>query len=255
MTSTTEGTAEVKQAIRGKCAEGLETLKLEWARYELARQWIDACELCHGWIMIIDTRDVFFQAHPFIDLPSSADLIFVEEISPQTCPINDPDRSFVAGNPRSYSHVNPCYGNDAVIPYKSRPVLNSGTVLGTRAGIARFLRVLIHEFHENNGKSNTACRSPSTTDQWTMNYLYYHGKFGFYDRTMTMPWGHGPVLTAGKACMSKDRRPGAADIVPRDSLGRLLNLHDRRVAPVIHQYDRCHQWIEPYLAQLYPNMY
>ena len=42
--------------IRGKCAKGLEFLKLEWARYELARQWLEQCDRCTGWGLIIDTR-------------------------------------------------------------------------------------------------------------------------------------------------------------------------------------------------------
>lgn len=42
--------------IRGKCARGLEFLKLEWARYELARQWLENCFACDGWGLIIDTR-------------------------------------------------------------------------------------------------------------------------------------------------------------------------------------------------------
>ena len=73
----------------------------------------------------------------------------------------------------------------------------------------RFLGVLVTEFHKNNKKENLKCRSPSTTDQWTMNWyihprciaeigvilihsfrrLYYNGYFGEPSRTKTIPWG------------------------------------------------------------------
>ena len=88
------------------------------------------------------------------------------------------------------------------------------------------------------------CRSPHTTDQWTMNYLYYNGYFGDNAKTITLPWGMGPVLTVGKACMTKDRKTGATDLVPRNHEGFLLNLYDNnKIAPIIHQFDRCEKWI------------
>ena len=50
--------------IRGKCSKDLPNLKLEWGRYEMARRWLEECKECIGWSMIIDTRDIFFQADP-----------------------------------------------------------------------------------------------------------------------------------------------------------------------------------------------
>ena len=37
-----------------------------------------------------------------------ADLLFIEEISPYSSPLNDTTRAFVAGNFRSQRHVVPC---------------------------------------------------------------------------------------------------------------------------------------------------
>jgi len=80
--------------------------------------------------------------------------------------------------------------------YGERPVLNSGTVLGTRKGLRRFLDVLVGEFMANKVKLKGKCQSVS--DQWTMNWLYYNGRFGQFQSTATIPWGFGPIMTAGK---------------------------------------------------------
>ena len=193
---------EVKGNIRGKCSRGLERLKLEWGRFEMCRQWLTVCTTCTGWTMVMDTRDVFFQATPFAALGDAAsspkDLYFVEEIAPHTSPDANPVRSFIAGNFRNRAHTVPCYGKEHYEMYSQRPVLCSGTVLGTRAGMLRFLSVFVDEFYENNAKANIKCRSPITTDQWTMNWLYYNGAFGHFDTTASLPWGTGPVQTVGK---------------------------------------------------------
>ena len=246
--------------MRGRCVKGLEHLKIEMARFELARQWLHACPNCDGWALVMDTRDVIFQSDPLAALgdPSTAfvNLLFIEEISPHTSPIKDPRRSFVAGNSRSNAHTTPCYGHSTFDTYAQRPVLNSGTVIGTRAGIQRFLSVLVDEFTQKATRSpNKKCRSPFTTDQWTMNWLYYNGRFGEVARTATMPWGLGPVLTLGKACVGADRRMGASDIVqpqqPRGGGGGgglwILNRFTGQPAAVVHQWDRCGEWVREWM--------
>ena len=243
-----ENVEKVKGTIRGKCSKGLENLKLEWGRYEMARQWLHDCSNCTGWNLVMDTRDVFFQENPFHGLgdplTSVVNLYFSEELSPNTSVDSNPIRSFVAGNTRNYQHIVPCYGAENYKPYSNRAVLCSGTIIGNRIGVNRFLDVLVHEFYKNNEKSNTKCRSPCTTDQWTMNYLYYNGYFGDNGHTATIPWGMGNVLTVGKACMTSERKTGAKDLIPRNHEGFLLNLYDNnKIAPVIHQFDRCGQWI------------
>ena len=182
------------------------------ARFELARQWLQACQTCTGWSMVMDTRDSFFQADPLLALgaadTAAVDLLFVEEIAPHTSPSDDPRRSFVAGNARNDAHTLGCYGPEKYRFYAERPVLCSGTIIGTRAGMRRFLSVLVDEFHSQTRRKNRKCRSPSTTDQWTMNWLYYNGRFGHIERTTTLPWGMGPVLTVGKACIDSKKKTG-----------------------------------------------
>lgn len=258
-----DGVAETSNGVRAKCSRGLEDLKLEWGRYEMARRWLRACEGCTGWSMVIDTRDIFFQADPFSGLgdPNVAehDLLFVEEIAKYTNPKpHEAHRAVDIGESRRFvSHVLPCYGSDAVRPgdLADRPMLCSGTVLGTRDGMHRFLSVLVDEFQTNNGRG-AKCRSPATTDQWTMNHLYYSGRFGRVERTRTVPWGTGPVLTVGKPCVnSKDEenKSGKKDLMALDGDGDglVLNRYESeesptRVAPALHQWDRCAAWINPW---------
>jgi len=263
-----------KNAVRAKCSRGLEDFKLEWGRFEMARRWLNACESCTGWSMVIDTRDIFFQADPFASLgdpttttteavSSRSDLLFVEEIAKYSNTMLMPEMSHRAVNlgesGRYKIHVNPCYGKEKVRAHElmDRPMLCSGTVIGTRDGIHRFLSVLVDEFRINNAKG-PLCRSPTTTDQWTMNYLYYKGKFGFVRHTKTLPWGTGPVLTVGKPCVNsaigKNGNSQNDMIVFDEDSGLILNPHERegniaRVAPTLHQWDRCRKWINPWFRE------
>jgi hypothetical protein len=254
---------DTSNKVRSVCSKGLEELKLEWGRYEMARRWLRACQTCTGWSMVIDTRDIFFQRDPFASLGNadgaSHNLLFVEEIASYTNTLpNRPHRAVNIGQSMRYkNHVEPCYGKASVKAYEliQRPMLCSGTVLGTRDGIHRFLTVLVEEFGKNNAKG-PLCRSPATTDQWTMNYLYYKGKFGFTQQTKTLPWGTGPVLTVGKPCVNSELRDGKSqkDMMEFGSDGLILNPHEpngsaARVAPALHQWDRCNGWMRPWFEQ------
>jgi len=273
-TTATDGET-TKNTVRAKCSRGLRDLKLEWGRYEMARRWLYHCSTCTGWAMVLDTRDVFFQSNPFSTLPiilgssnsnttTKHDLLFVEEIASYTNTI--PEQSHRATNigqsHRYIYHTEPCYGKESVRANKllDRPMLCSGTVLGTRAGMHRFLSVLVNEFYANNKKPNQKCHSPGTTDQWTMNHLYYNGRFGYMHTTKTLPWGTGPVLTIGTPCVNSallgtKTKTSQKDMIQFHPLsGLILNPHekedsDTRIAPTLHQYDRCHDWIVPWFQE------
>ena len=259
-----------KNKVRAKCSRGLQDLKLEWGRYEMARRWLYHCSTCTGWAMVLDTRDVLFQSNPFTALMGNNkmkhDLLFVEEIASYTNTI--PEQSHRATNigqsHRYIYHTEPCYGKESVQANKlrNRPMLCSGTVLGTRAGMHRFLSVLVNEFYTNNKKMNKKCHLPGTTDQWTMNHLYYNGRFGYIHTTKTLPWGTGPVLTIGTPCVNsalvsstKKKKTSQKDMIQFHPVsGLILNPHekedsDTRIAPTLHQYDRCHDWIVPWFQE------
>lgn len=252
---------DTSNTVRSVCSEGLTDLKLEWGRYEMARRWLYACKTCTGWSMVIDTRDIFFQRDPFTSLGKAEDavhnLLFVEEVSSFTNTLPEsPHRAVNIGQSLRYkNHVEPCYGKAKVKAHEliQRPMLCSGTVIGTREGIHRFLSVLVDEFHKNNAKG-PMCRSPVTTDQWTMNYLYYKGMFGYVGQTKTLPWGTGPVLTVGKPCVNSALKDGQSqkDMMEFDANDFILNPHEpdeslARIAPALHQWDRCRGWIRPWM--------
>lgn len=279
-----------KDAVRTKCAKGYEQLTLEWGRFEMARRWLHACDQCTGWNLVMDTRDVFFQAHPFASLPSAtkvdgantdsnndnderysdgiADLLFIEEIAAHSSPVAESHRYFQLDNPRYSSRTVPCYGRNHMRRFAHRPVLCSGTIVGTRNGMHRFLSVLVDEFNSNNRGQKGACKNSvrGLTDQWTMNYLYYTGRFGDYSRTKSVPWGSGPVMTIGKPCINNALRPNIRhsqkdliDFQGDGELGFILNNYEEaqskaRIAPVVHQYDRCHKWIQKWFRH-HPELF
>lgn len=105
-----------------------------------------------------------------------------------------------------------------------------------------FLSVLVDEFYANHKKSNPKCRSSHNTDQWTIDYLYYTGRFGYYERTKTIPWGIGPVNTIGRPCY-KDGQHSQDGMTIFDQNGMILNIHEpedspARIAPSVHKYGR-----------------
>ena len=274
-----------RDAVRRKCGKGYERLTLEWGRFEMTRQWLHACKECTGWNLVMDTRDIFFQAHPFASLPSAlevdgignkgndnengnevANLLFIEEIAAHSSPVPEPHRYFQLGNPRYRGRTTPCYGRNHMEKFAHRPVLCSGTIIGTRNGMHRFLSVLVDEFNSNSRGQKGACKNPLLTDQWTMNYLYYIGRFGDYTRTRTVPWGSGPVLTIGKPCINSALRPNIThsqmDLIEFQGgrTGLILNKHEEddrsmaRIAPAVHQYDRCHRWIQRWFVH-HPELF
>jgi len=146
--------------VRGYCSKSHEDLKLEWGRFEMALEWLHACEQCTGWTLVCDTRDLFFQANPFANLPSPPntspyELMFIEEISKHTCPKkNDPKRYYVLGTSFYQGRKGDCYG-EYHLDFMDRPVLCSGTIIGNRHGMERFLAVYVDEFHANNRKKKS----------------------------------------------------------------------------------------------------
>jgi len=271
-----------KDPVRTKCAKGYERLTLEWGRFEMARRWLHACEECTGWNLVMDTRDLFFQAHPFASLPSAlkvdesnnddehtdrvADLLFIEEIAAHSSPVSESHRYFQLDNPRYSSRTVPCYGRNHMRKFAHRPVLCSGTIIGTRNGMHRFLSVLVDEFNTNNMGQKDACKNSvrGLTDQWTMNYLYYTGRFGDYARTVTVPWGSGPVMTVGKPCINNALKitHSQKDLIAFQGgieTGLILNNNEdvqseARIVPVVHQYDRCQRWIRRWFGH-HPELF
>ena len=262
--SITDSTAEYS-VVRGKCAKGVEYLTLEKARFALSRQWLHACKECTGWALTMDTRDLFFQAPPFIGMPppdkSPYDLLFIEEATPYTQPDKPNKRPHITVLSDSVYQGSDegCYGHHFHKKYPDRAVLCSGTVIGNRKGMDRFLAVFVDEFLENSVKNLTICRTGETPDQFVLQPLYYSGYFGEFERTRTSPWGTGPINTIGIPCADDRDRPnivyGSMDLTEFDAAtGLILNINLKdgdpaRIAPVVHQFDRCSPWIDKFFEK------
>ena len=71
--------------IRYQCSKHHPKLKLEWARFQMAKEWLTDCKECTGWSLVCDVKDSFFYHSPFQGLgpPAVADtkhnILIIEE--------------------------------------------------------------------------------------------------------------------------------------------------------------------------------
>eukprot|EP00928_Gymnodinium_smaydae_P079714 TRINITY_DN63573_c0_g1_i1.p1 TRINITY_DN63573_c0_g1~~TRINITY_DN63573_c0_g1_i1.p1 ORF type:complete len:605 (+),score=144.02 TRINITY_DN63573_c0_g1_i1:43-1857(+) len=228
-------------AIRTVCVEGYPRLKMEWARFALFRNWIAECEGCTGWALLTDVRDTFFQRAPFANIgePPEApnkDVFLIEEWN------NFNSHWF------SSASLDSCYGRDTLQPRDKKPMLCSGTLVGAREGILEVLDLLVNEFLSDVEKG-PQCQPPRCVDQPVLNYMYYEGKLG--PRTTVFKYGEGNVATVGTPCsrnVDGVNKHSLRDVVVLDKDDNIL-LADGSPAPVVHQYDRCHDWVMPIIAK------
>merc|ERR1711862_1052729 len=152
-----------------------------------------------------------------------------------------------------------------------KPMLCSGSTMGSREGILDYLDAMINEFEIWNQNNN--CRSDMAGDDQSIhNYIYYTGGFN-KNTTVSIPHRTGPIHVVGfqadkifRAAIKKyaethgvdlmkaesrinnGRFHGSNDVNWRDWLGPehaltdsetgfILNL-DRKPSPQVHQFDR-----------------
>jgi hypothetical protein len=252
-----------------KCYKSLETFPVEWGRYELARQWINACQSCTGRVLLaLDGTDTIFQSNPFDFMEGrKEDILFTEEMAAHTNPFYyDPNKENVRHARldvgRFKKIIDVFYGPstaDSLGP-KNRPLLVPSTVIGSRNGILRYLSIMVAELNKHvaaSGKSGY----PKSNDAGVMNFLYYSGAFGFPETISTLPWGTGVFQNLGKPCVNlfveKGKNPNSQlDIVKFDfnRTGYVVNRYESveggsRVAPVIHRFQPyCDKWIKAFIS-------
>jgi hypothetical protein len=223
-------------AVRDKCTKLQPKLKMEWARYALAHQWLQECVACTGFAMHCDVRDSFFQAHPFRShyITATHDLYLIAEDTRK--PHGSTCRHWFC-----WRSIKNCYGPQRfkkMATYLDEPVLCSGTTLGTRAGMLRYLMSITDRFLAMSTMGDK-CIPPNAVDQPVHALMYYQGVFG--PSSIALPYGESPVLTIGFPCTKPDK------LLTRDKDGLFLN-NDGTVAPMVHQWDRCQPWIDGWLA-------
>jgi hypothetical protein len=116
------------------CADPYPDIKIRWSRFPLQRDWLRECETCTGPVLTADVRDTFFQRNPFG--PGSAGpahqfvgLQVYEEHKNMTT------QHWLAEWP-----IGACKGHTY-----DEPMLCSGTTIGTRTAMIKYLEVMYEE--------------------------------------------------------------------------------------------------------------
>jgi len=233
------------------CGQGYEDLYFEESRFAMALDWLEWCGgRCEGWAIVSDSSDTYFQADPFKEMHAVAG------------PPEEADQAknfFVIGEWRLIvdhwfikSPVERCYDLAAIgwERWKHRPMVCSGTSVGTLQGMADYLRVITREFRRNVA-AGWACLQPPYTDQAVHDMLFYTGQLG--PKASMFEWGQGPIFTLGEPCEHGDPNiHSRLDVVHPDEANN-VNRPDGTLAPMLHQWDRCWDWIMPILHERFDN--
>jgi hypothetical protein len=212
-------------------------------RYALYEYWLKHYNE-QSYILILDFRDTFFQGNPFasfgpIELrkPKYELQVFEENALVKNigkCVFNS-------------LWVGRCFGKDALEKIKSRPVLCSGSTLGSYWAIHYYVRTMLASMDE------VKCWLKGIeSDQGYQNYLYYNGHFNVTGgTTMAFAQGTGIVNTIG--ALNGHRVPkemkGPLDTHwhARNKEGYIIN-YDGTKSACIHQWDRWYKdlyaWVD-----------
>ena len=183
-----------------QCLEGFQSL-----RYWHYRDYLDNHAPDADFVMLSDVRDVVFQNDPFGHTFDTDLEVFLE--APHLTLGDEPFNS---------RWIDDLYGPDAVRALKGFVISCSGTTMGTRSGIRRYLTQMIGQVTRHDWPLGSH-------DQGIHNYLLRQGRL---DPVTIYENGAGPVLTMS---IGTD--------VSQDAAGCFLN-QDGQPAPVVHQYDR-----------------
>ena len=237
------------------CAYPYEDMKVTWSRFPLQRDWLIECETCTGPVLLSDVRDVYFQRNPFAEgTPVIEGLqVFEEqyEVTTQHWLVEWPVRE--------------CKG----ITFE-KPMLCSGTTIGTREATLQYLEIIYREMKE--WILEVKCRFNIVGDDQSIhNYLFYTNQLPF---AKAIPYRTGLVNTVGidgsniqEAHNNQLSEDGTLSIPVKfsgasgnDWLGSVdfltYNLtnsdglfvnDDGSITPVVHQYDRFGPILESWL--------
>mmetsp|Transcript_22114 Transcript_22114/g.28637 ORF Transcript_22114/g.28637 Transcript_22114/m.28637 type:complete len:279 (-) Transcript_22114:24-860(-) len=198
-------------------------------------------------VMILDYRDTFFQADPFVTAGplSNYDLILVAEHYPfkqiGNCPFNG-------------GWIRNCWGRETFHAMGKQVVLCSGSYLGARDGIINFEKTLLAEANA------MQCHYKGVpSDQGYLNYLYYAGSLPAGGTTRVEDRGYGVVNTLGSLDGRRAHQDGYLPSTHvnigqywqiRDSQGYVLQNDKKTRSAVVHQYDRFHLEFRDFVAML-----
>jgi len=153
---------------RKTCAHPYPDIKIRWSRFPLQRDWLLECEKCTGPVLIMDVRDSIFQMDPFgPGSPPIAGLQVFQEHPNQTT------EHWLANVPLSK-----CKGPGPKTLWFNKTMLCSGTTIGTRAAMLKYLEVMYGEMKA--WIRQKKCHfGMNGDDQSIHNYLFYTGQLPF----------------------------------------------------------------------------
>ena len=120
-------------------------------------RYVGYAEVCADYELCFatDFRDVFFQANPFVAVPSGADLILPEERANIT----------IGGNRFNRAWIQTCWGGAVLNKIGHHQVICSGTIMGTPRGFEELKKKMLSEEEK--------CAGITGQDQGRLSYLYY----------------------------------------------------------------------------------
>eukprot|EP00038_Savillea_parva_P008473 m.177193 g.177193 ORF g.177193 m.177193 type:complete len:392 (+) comp14305_c0_seq1:473-1648(+) len=230
-----------------KCATGYPDYKIQWGRFPLAADWIRDCPQCTEGVMLSDVRDAYFQRDPFAAVTTPHPIMVFEEHPMLTT------EYWLVGY-----IVKQCKGQDL----GKRPMLCSGSTMGTRDGILAYIDEMVKEFDA--WLAVEKCRFDIIGDDQSIHdYLFYEGRL---PGAVMIPYRTGPIHIVGgpadkifRAAIKEAEKDGHDEgwvnshrfygteenweqwLDPKHNLtdehGYITNL-DGTPSPQVHQFDR-----------------
>lgn len=119
------------------------TLRYEW-------YWIWSLQYnANSWLMLLDSRDSFFQTNPFADLPRQKDVDATTEGLLYLFGENaEATRLGISRKNRQWIQVG--YGESTMNAIKDKPTICSGSTMGEQIAIETYLRAMVNEHDEAN---------------------------------------------------------------------------------------------------------
>ena len=212
------------------------------ARYELYYIWSKQYHE-RSKILVIDSRDTYFQA-PFSFESSAAPKLrgahLPDNVS-DSCRLDlfEENREAVDIGKSKYNSrwIKSAYGQATLKKMESKPVICSGSTMGSQAAIEHYSSAMVAQFDK------TKCKAVGC-DQGMHNYLYYEGGLESWLQskgcsTHVHEQGSGAVNNLAALRQTSLRDQGILKV--QDGSGSddiFVANNDGKASPILHQYDR-----------------
>ena len=227
----------------GKPAEDQrEARPVATARYELYYIWSKQY-LERSKILVIDSRDTYFQAPFSFESSAAPNLrgVHLPANVGDSCRLDlfEEKREAVDIGKSKYNSrwIKSAYGHGALKKMESKPVICSGSTMGSQAAIEHYSSAMVAQFDK------TKCKAVGC-DQGFHNYIYYEGGLESWLRgkgcsTYVHEQGSGAVNNLAALRQTSLRSQGVLKV--QDGLGSddiFVASNNGKPSPILHQYDR-----------------